>query len=368
MSKRISLSAERLRQFRDHVLLEYYGNSVVRNNFVARLALSDETGNFVRIGRRFLSDGKPFVDEYSRGEEYFSPEILGLGRSIAIGEEAYFIKQLHQFFPPSECPSKTDMIAKLAALAAPLSIAFIPLEYLNDFYSLQTPGMRLEFEPAGVTYLIVGPNKMRIYWSHKEVKFTRFLFLARDAVEWVVKSDPQTRDWLRVDVRPARVRQFEVNVETIALCKLANENHALAITLEEKPIDTTHPAKAINVPALEDKIIRGYYFEFKELAPGILRVAAFETSSKPSPMSNPVDPSRIDILLRLFGNMGHLKDYKVEYEPPSLLKAQGTEVLVRGIRANVSKRGLSPVPVNEIQKLIDENLANLVNDSRGLPP
>jgi hypothetical protein len=327
----------------------------VRDNFVARTASANEEGKFVRIGRRFLSDGKPFVDEFSTGEEYFSPEILGLGRSIAIGEEDYLIKQLQKLFAPSDCASKTEMIEKLNAHETPLAVAFIPLEYMNDFYSLRIPGARMEFEP-GRTYLNVGSNKMRIYWSHKYVKFTHFLFLAHDAIEWVVKSDPETEAWLRVDIKPSGSKQFEVNVETIVLCNLLNQTHGLAISLKERPIDVTHGERP-ELPRLDERIIDGYYFEMKELAPGIIRVAGFETATKPNLTSNPVDPSRIERLLQLFRHLSHLPQYEVEFEQPAQLKAQGTDVLVRGIRANISKKDMSNVTIDEIRRLIEENLA-----------
>jgi hypothetical protein len=246
----------------------------------------------------------------------------------------------------------------LASLNEPtFSVAFIPLEYFKDFHLVQTSGMRLEYE-IGRTYLRVGVHRMRIYWSNRYVKFSKFLFLARDAIEWVVKPDPVTGRWLSVDVKPATKRQFEVNVETIALCKLANADHGLVIDLKETPFDAGYRSEAIGVP-LEEKIINGFYFEMGELTPGIVRVAAFETPKKPSITSNPVDPSRLEILLQLFRNMSQLPDYRVEFETPSQLKAQGTQVLVRGIRANVTKKDMSHVTTREIEELIKENLVSI---------
>lgn len=69
---------------------------------------------------------------------------------------------------------------------------------------------------------------MKVFWSNIYVKFKQFMFLADDAIEWVVKPDPVSGSWLRVEVKPAKMKKFEVNVETIALCRLVNENHGFS--------------------------------------------------------------------------------------------------------------------------------------------
>lgn len=350
-------SPTRLEKFTSHAIREYESTSVIKPNFAWRRAEADENGGFVKVGQRFLSDGKPFLDEYSVGDEYFVPEIIGPGRSVAIGEENYLMQKLQQFFHPSECASRSQMMSRLADLAEPvLSVAFMPIEYYKDFHLVQTPGMRLEYE-TGRTFLRVGVHRMRIYWSNRYVKFSQFFFLARDAIEWVIKPDPATESWLQVNVKPARMKRFEVTVETIALCKRGRINHGIAYLLQEKPTDAVFRADAVGLP-LEETIIEGFYFEIGELAPGLFRVAAFETPAKPSWTSNPVEPSRIEILKRLFQQMSQRSDYKVEYETPSELNAQGTQVLVRGIRANISKSDSSPVTIAEIEQLIRSNLTS----------
>jgi len=348
-------SPSRLEKFTTHAIKEYESTSIIKPNFVWRPAEADENGDFVRVGHRFLSDGKPFLDEYSVGGEYFAAEIFGLGRSIAIGEENYLMQKLQQFLHPSECASRSQMISQLEAMTEPvLSIAFMPLEYYRDFNMIQTPGMKLEYE-TGRTYLRVGVHRMRIYWSNRYVKFSKFLFLARDAIEWVVRLDPSTQSWLQVNVKPTRAKKFEVTVQTIALCKPGNLNHGFVFDLEEKPTDAVFRAEVVGVP-LEERVIGGFYFEIGELSPGVFRVAAFETPTKPSLTSNPVEPSRIETLKRLFKQMSQQTSYNVEYETPSELKAQGTEVLVRGIRANVSKTDSSPIAISEVEQLIQSNL------------
>lgn len=350
----VAASPARLQQFTSNAIREYEWTSVVKQNFVSRQAETNENGRFVRVGHRFLSDGRPFLDEYSLGNEYFSPEIFGLGRSVAIGEEKYLMKQLQRFFQPIECASKLAMIARLSTTEPPLSVAFIPLEYLNDFYSIQTPGMRLEFE-TGRTYLIVGHHRMRIYWSNKYVKFAQFFFLARDSIEWIVKPDPLTESWLQVRVEPTGMRQFEVTVETIALCNPGNINHGISFNLQERPMDAVFRTDVTGLP-LEERIIEGFYFEIGELEPGVFRVAAFESPTKPSITSNPVDPSRIERLRRMFQSIAGLREYRVEYESPSDLKAQGSLISVRGIRANVSKSDGSRMTLTQIEQLIRNNL------------
>jgi hypothetical protein len=241
MSEISTASVDRIRKFTENALKEYETSSVVKGNFNWRAARSNERGGFVRIGWRFLSDGKPFIDEYSRGDNYYAPEILGVGRSVAIGEESYLIRQLEKFFTPKKSLTRAQMVATIESVSEPLTVAFVPIEYFKEFQLTPPSGMTWDYR-VGVKYMKIGHHRMKVYWSHKYVKFSRFMFLAQDAIEWIVKTDPKSGQWLKVEVTPEKMKKFVVNLETVALCRLANKEHGIAVNLHEKTVSHTTDA------------------------------------------------------------------------------------------------------------------------------
>jgi hypothetical protein len=111
--------------------------------------------------------------------------------------------------------------------------------------------------------------------------------------------------------------------------------------------------------SLMEKVIGNFYFEIGEI-PGtsIFRVAAFVTATKPSITSNPIvnEAARIGALNEMFDRLRKLRDYKVEVEAAAPLTAQGSNVLVTGIRANVSKTDNSRLTFEDIVGLMEQGL------------
>jgi len=56
--------------------------------------------DFARVGRRLYVKPEVLIDEFSAGETNYSSQILGLGHSVAIGEEKYLISQLETNLKP----------------------------------------------------------------------------------------------------------------------------------------------------------------------------------------------------------------------------------------------------------------------------
>ena len=110
---------------------------------------------------------------------------------------------------------------------------------------------------------------------------------------------------------------------------------------------------------LIEKVIGNFYFEIGEI-PGtsIFRVAAFVTATKPSITSKPVanEADRIRTLSEMFDRLRRLKDYKVEVEAKGPLTAQGSSILVSGIRANVSRRDGSRLTCEDVVRLVEQGL------------
>ncbi len=114
----------------------------------------------------------------------------------------------------------------------------------------------------------------------------------------------------------------------------------------------------VGTMALTPVIIGGFYFEIGEIE-GIIRIAAFVTPHKPNLLSKPIpnETLRISRLKKLFSDLNELGDYKVETERVGMLLAQGTEVDVLAIRANISRKDKREITIKEVVDLIAKRLA-----------
>jgi hypothetical protein len=115
---------------------------------------------------------------------------------------------------------------------------------------------------------------------------------------------------------------------------------------------------------LIERVINGFYFEIGEAAPGMIRIAAFVTATKPNLTSNPVpnEPVRIRALQEMFRRLSKLKEYAVGMvdRRPIDLKAQGADVLVTGIRADISRKDVTQITIKDIVSLIEKSLVQPV--------
>lgn len=108
-----------------------------------------------------------------------------------------------------------------------------------------------------------------------------------------------------------------------------------------------------------EKIINGFYFEFSQYGNTTVLLAAFVTSTKPSPASNPVDneQARVEALQNMFRSLSALPAYVVKFGPPEAVKAQSTGLIptVTAVRGSVSTKDGSAITIEEVAKLIDDN-------------
>jgi len=106
-------------------------------------------------------------------------------------------------------------------------------------------------------------------------------------------------------------------------------------------------------------IIKDYYFEIGRID-HLIRVAGFITPHKPNILTKPIlnEMPRTNRLKKLFNDLGQLKDYKVEVEPIGMLLAQGTQVDVPGIRANIARKDGSETTIKEVVTLIEKHLGS----------
>lgn len=109
---------------------------------------------------------------------------------------------------------------------------------------------------------------------------------------------------------------------------------------------------------LTPMVLGDFYFEIGAIE-NVVRVAAFVTPNKPNLMSKPIpnEAVRMKRLMKLFVDLSHLRDYKVETEPVGMLLAQSTSVDVPGIRINISRKDKVKITTDEVVELIKKNIA-----------
>lgn len=113
----------------------------------------------------------------------------------------------------------------------------------------------------------------------------------------------------------------------------------------------------LGVMGLSPMTIKDYYFEIGKVD-DVIRIAGFVTSHKPNLLTKPIpnESNRVTRLKKLFTDLSQLKDYRLEVEPVGMLLAQGTQVDVPGIRANISRKDGSETTLKEVVSLIDKHL------------
>ncbi len=225
----------RVKRFVNTIHLDYDSQSIIRKSIPYQEADAQATDNFVRIALRFYVGPENLTETYS-GSTYYAPEVHGVGRSIAIGEERYLIEQFKKAFETKDVATKAQMLDYLER--SPLlnfTAAFVPIEYFMDLHKSSDPRLRVEYEGT-FRYLKFGRTKLRVFWSSNYVKFDEFFFLTEDSVKWLVKPDPETGHWVRVSIVPdKKAWKFDVTAETIAYVRVLSPEKAFAFRLAEHP-------------------------------------------------------------------------------------------------------------------------------------
>src|SRR2546425_8724067 len=109
---------------------EYSKYSVVGSGIEWHEVPLDTKGEFQRIGRRFYAEREIFLDNPA-----YSSVFVGLGNSIAIGEEKYLIHVLHEHIKPSTVKNFEHMFSFLKSQPYHFIAAFMPIDYYIDYGS-----------------------------------------------------------------------------------------------------------------------------------------------------------------------------------------------------------------------------------------
>jgi hypothetical protein len=227
------LTQRRVEAFRRDVRQEYDRYSIIQKIFRPREASEDEKEKFVQIGMRFFTGPEIFIDSYSRGENTFAPTIVGVGQSIATGEEKYLVRLLQTKISNEDVAETLsfDNVARSLrkhGVESPASV-FVPLEFYSVLHLGKYAPMRVAYKNYD-PFLVLGSMSLPMYWSNQYVPFDRFIFVGRDLGEWIVKPDPETGHNVIIEVNPPKGGKVDVTVKTIAC--FSDRNRAAGLLLK----------------------------------------------------------------------------------------------------------------------------------------
>ena len=191
-----------------------------------------EAGQFIQIGMRFYAKPEIFDDSYSAGTTYISPEIFGVGRSIALGEEKYLIETLDKGIKNRRDKQilSFDAISQAIRDMGPSfepDKVFIPLDFYLMLHTGKEAKVHISYENHDC-FLVIESTKLRVFWSNKYVPFDSLIFVDQRLGEWIVKLAPENKHWVSVDVKPAN-EKAEVTVKTVACYSILNPEAGLIL-------------------------------------------------------------------------------------------------------------------------------------------
>jgi len=216
---KLTLTESRVKKFRENVREEYDYTSVIKQAVSWRQATPLDKVPFAQIGMRFFAEPDIFIDSYSAGTTYISPEIFGVGRSIALGEEKYLVETLEKGIKNRRDKQSLsfETISQAIREAGPSfapSTVFIPLDFYLVLHASKEAKVCILYEDHDC-FLFIGSTKVRVFWSNKYVPFDSLIFVDQRLGEWIVKPDPVDKHWVTVDIRPAN-EKVDVIVKTVA--------------------------------------------------------------------------------------------------------------------------------------------------------
>ena len=213
----LPLDSEMVDRCREGIIQTYMRDRIVPEFLNVRTYKKekDEDLKFRWIGLRYLIDRSWFTSPT------MMPEFSDMGRSIALGEENYLIKQMIEFGETKQV-ERIDFEALRLAISefkkegyCPTSI-FIPIEYFVQLHdwpgSYESTGFRAVHYAEGQAYFVIdSETKLRIFWSSKYVKLEHFVVIDRKFGEWVVKPD-ESGDLLTVKIEESKEKKDRVEV------------------------------------------------------------------------------------------------------------------------------------------------------------
>jgi len=241
VSEREPISVERWNRLVSAARREHAGTSRKTMAIPHRPVQPSDVLEFKEFRQRLLVGPEILIDAYSAGGTYTSPEIIGIGRSIAIEEERYLIKKLLGAIANRTRISRLsghEIEDAIRQSQIKPEIVFVPIEYYTPLHMDPRLGMQIRYGKDGER-LAIGKMTTPILWSNKYVPFTGFMFLESGLGEWVFKPDNRS-NWLRMELSPERKNgRFEVTARTFVEFSVKDKCKGLIVTIASpQPTDS----------------------------------------------------------------------------------------------------------------------------------
>jgi len=234
VSEREPISVERWNKLVTAARREHAGTSRKTIAIPHRPAQPSDVLTFKEFRQRFLVGPEILIDAYSAGGTYTSPEIIGIGRNIAIQEEGYLIQKLADAIANRTSISRLsghEMEDAIRHSQIKPNIVFAPIEYYTPLHMAPRLGMGITYDKGGER-LVIGKMTIPIFWSNTYVPFNEFMFLESGLGEWVFKPDNES-NWLRMELSPERKSgKFEVTTWALAEFLVKDKDKGLIVTIQ----------------------------------------------------------------------------------------------------------------------------------------
>ena len=246
VSEKEPISAERWNRFVTAARREHMGMSRITTAIPCRRAQPSDALEFKEFRQRLLVGPEILIDAYSAGDTYTSPEIMGVGRHIALQEERYLIHRLLGAIANKTSISRLsgqEMADAIQHFQIKPSVVFCPIEYFTKLHMNGRLGMQIGYGKGG-EYLAIAKMRIPILWSNRYVPFKEFVFLESGLGEWVFKPDKES-NWLIVDLSPERKNgKFEVTLRTLGEFVVKDAGKGLIVTIEDSQASHKKQANA----------------------------------------------------------------------------------------------------------------------------
>ncbi|HYW01583.1 MAG TPA: zinc ribbon domain-containing protein, partial [Candidatus Acidoferrum sp.] len=225
----------RLERFAASARREYEGEINRISSAVGfRVAKESDVVEFQQFPQRFLVGPEVLVDAYSEGDTYTSPEIIGLGRSIAIAEEKYIMESLLKGIGNRavlDAFTGEGLANEVRRFNLRPDVVFVPHVYMVPLMMAQLKGIKLTRKGSDEFISIGDIGPLPIVWSLAYLQFKEVIFLERTFGEWLVKPDENgNRLWVKMAAE-RKEGKFDVTVKSVAGYTVKNPTNGLAVAI-----------------------------------------------------------------------------------------------------------------------------------------
>src|SRR2546430_253642 len=228
----------RVLEFKRNVRAEYGRYSVVKKIMNWRQSIDDEGLRFVQIGSRFHVPVEVLVTPRV-GDPDVAANIIGIGQSIAIGEERYLVRQLQEFIARRDRVEHLSFDSVIGSLSRgnlrELKSVLIPLTFYSAIHLGKFDKLHVDYEDYN-PFLVLGPIKIPIYWSSNSVPFDELIFIEDTLGKWVIKPDPIDGESLTIEVQGVRSQKVDVVVKTVS--SFSRDNSKAGLILSAPPLES----------------------------------------------------------------------------------------------------------------------------------